>query len=146
MGSLLEQIPPDERFSGKELMLHVRTCENKQIQLVFQVGRDRSRSWIFRQAEGRLSLQHVHRRPDGTEETLSGYGGYCREAGSEDEQRFLPDRRTIDLLPQARSNVWSVKVVSGKELTYRLQREGGERRFAVRFDLKREMPMEGPGT
>jgi hypothetical protein len=141
-GEVLVAPETDTTFSGKELVMHVRKCEENVVYIPFHVGEDRSRTWIITRTEQGLRLKHDHRHADGSEDDLTQYGGDTAVPGTAIKQEFPADAYTAQLLPPAATNVWTVEVVPGETFTYALRREGTDRRFRVAFDLSR--PVEAP--
>lgn len=141
-GTLVEGNPSDSAFRGQVLRMHVRQCLADTIRIPFHLGPDRSRTWVLtRSAEG-LRLKHDHRHEDGSEDSVTQYGGDTRDAGSATRQEFAADSHTAELIPAARTNVWAIEVVPGEVFAYALRREGTDRKFRVEFDLTR--PVEAP--
>jgi len=50
----------DEQFSGKKLVMHARSCNDNIIKIPFFVGEDRSRTWVFKLENDRITLKHDH--------------------------------------------------------------------------------------
>ncbi len=121
-------------FTGKQLLMQVRTCEPGKIQMPFFVGEDRSRVWVLTPAQGKLQLKHNHTHEDGTPDKITRYGGWATNTGNSSQQVFPADQETCDLLPAACSNVWWITLTE-KEFTYNLRRIGSDRLFTVSFDL-----------
>jgi hypothetical protein len=136
-GELVERVPPDDVFTGRHLVMHVRECAPGEIRIPFHVGEDRSRTWVITRTEAGLRLKHDHRHEDGSPEELTWYGGDTGEAGTARVQEFPADQETADMLPEAATNVWTVEVHPGEMFAYALRREGTERRLRVEFDLTR---------
>jgi hypothetical protein len=63
-------------FSGKTLVMHVRSCEPDRIRIPFFVGDDRSRTWILERKGDRIQLKHDHRHNDGKPDAVTMYGGW----------------------------------------------------------------------
>jgi hypothetical protein len=40
-------VPADADFAGKRLVMHVRDCSPTEFRIPFQVGEDRSRTWVI---------------------------------------------------------------------------------------------------
>lgn len=134
-GRVTESEPPDAAFDEAVLVMHVRECDDAEIRVPFHVGEDRSRTWVFtRTAEG-LRLKHDHRHEDGTEDEVTWYGGDTAEPGTAEQQAFVADSHTAQLLPESATNVWTVEIVPGERFVYALRRVGTERRFRAEFDL-----------
>ena len=122
-------------FTGKKLLMHVRSCKQNEIRIPFFVGEDKSRTWILtKNSDKILSLKHDHRNPDGSEEKITQYGGVSSNVGMENLQMFPADAHTIAILPAAATNVWWF-TIDDKTMNYNLRRIGSERVFTVAFDL-----------
>lgn len=143
-GRLAEGNESDSVFARGPLVMHVRSCTTDEVRIPFHVGADRSRTWVLTRTAGGLRLKHDHRAPDGTEEPPTRYGGDARGPGAADRQDFPADAETAAMLPAARTNVWTVEVVSGRTFAYALRREGTDRRFRVEFDLRTPVPAPPP--
>jgi hypothetical protein len=137
-GRLVEAPVGDTSFAGKDLVMHVRHCEDSLIRVQFHVGADRSRTWVLTRTAQGIRLKHDHRHADGTEDSVSQYGGESRaETTVADGLEFPADSFTAALIPPAATNVWTMIVVPGTRFVYALRREGTDRRFRVEFDLTR---------
>lgn len=135
-------------FTGKKLVMHVRSCEKNDIRIPFFVGDDKSRTWVLHKNDDKiLSLKHDHRNPDGTEEKSTQYGGISSNVGLENLQMFPADAGTAQLIPKAATNVWWF-TIDETSFTYNLRRIGSDRLFTVRFDLTKttETPAAPWGT
>lgn len=131
-------------FMGEKLVMHVRLCEENNIRIPFFVGKDKSRTWVLHKNFNQiLSLKHDHRNPDGTEETLTQYGGTSSNIGLENLQMFPADAHTTKILPKAATNVWWF-TMDDKNFTYNLRRIGSDRLFSVSFDLTKTIENPGP--
>ena len=135
-------------FTGKKLVMHVRSCQKNDIRIPFFVGDDKSRTWVLNMtADKILKLKHDHRNPDGTEEKSTQYGGTSSNVGLENLQMFPADSYTAQLIPAAATNVWWF-TIDEKSFTYNLRRIGSDRLFTVKFNLKKtiETPSAPWGT
>jgi hypothetical protein len=141
-GKLIEAPPGDTAFTGKRLVMHVRACGDGLVRVPFHVGEDRSRTWIISRTAAGLRLKHDHRHEDGTEDTITQYGGDTATAGAVVRQEFPADAFTATKYPPTKANVWTVEVHAGKMFVYALRREGTDRRFRVEFDLTK--PVSAP--
>ncbi len=122
-------------FTGKKLIMHVRSCQKNEIRIPFFVGEDKSRTWVLKMnSEKVISLKHDHRNPDGSEEKLTQYGGISSNIGMANLQMFPADAHTTAILPAAAANVWWF-TIDENSLSYNLRRVGSERVFTVVFDL-----------
>jgi hypothetical protein len=139
----LQNAPANDDFAGKRLIMHVLYSDNEKILIPFNVGENRSRTWIFTRKDGRIELKHDHRHEDGTSDEVTMYGGTSTNDGKPDMQVFPADEQTAQMLPHAYSNVWWVTVDS-TTYTYNLRRMGTERFFSVSFDLTKELEKPEP--
>ncbi|MED5511287.1 MAG: hypothetical protein VYB81_00850 [Pseudomonadota bacterium] len=124
-------------FAGKKLVMHVRRCNERELQVPFHVGDDASRTWIITKTGSGLSLKHDHRHKDGSDDKSTMYGGHTLDAGFANAQSFPADQYSKELfvsqgIPQSMCNTWQMYIYP-KQFTYRLVREGRE--FRVDFDL-----------
>lgn len=135
----------DRDMAGQRLVMHVRSCGGDVIRIPFQVGEDRSRTWVISRTGAGLRLKHDHRHADGSEDALTQYGGDTAAAGTATRQEFPVDAFSRDLFTRenravSNTNVWAVEVHPGRMFAYELRREG--RHFRVEFDLTR--PVDAP--
>ena len=135
-GVVVEAPAGDTTFAGKRLVMHVRSCTPGEIRIPLHVGEDRSRTWVLtRPSASGLRLKHDHRHEDGSEDKVTQYGGDARNTASRTRIEFPADAHTAALIPEAKTNVWSVELHPGKTFVYALRREGTDRRFRLEFDL-----------
>lgn len=132
----------DASFASERLVMHVRDCSAEEVRIPFNVGEDRSRTWVVTRTETGLRLKHDHRHADGTPDAVTNYGGDAAAAGSEFVQEFPADAETAAALPYAATNVWSLELRPGDRFVYGLRREG--RRFRAVFDLSQPVPAPPP--
>ncbi|KID54606.1 hypothetical protein JF50_22065 [Pseudoalteromonas luteoviolacea] len=131
-------------FSEERLVMHVRRCNERELQVPFHVGKDASRTWIITKTGSGLSLKHDHRHKDGSDDKSTMYGGHTVDAGFDNVQSFPADQYSKELfiehaIPQSMGNTWQMFIYDDK-FTYRLVREGRE--FRVDFDLTK--PVKAP--
>ncbi len=145
-GSIAEDSSPSPDFTGKALVMHVRSCEKDRIRIPFFVGDDRSRTWVLTRKDGRLELKHDHRHKDGTPDKVTMYGGTSTNDGEAIRQFFPADVETTrvvempkDNAPSAAANIWWFELVPGEHYIYNLRRLGRGRIFSVKFDLTKEI-------
>ncbi|WP_413400950.1 hypothetical protein [Pseudoalteromonas sp. KJ71-7] len=124
-------------FADKKLVMHVRKCNERELQVPFHVGDDASRTWIITKTGSGLSLKHDHRHKDGSDDVSTMYGGHTLDAGFANMQSFPADQYSKELfvsqgIPQSVGNTWQMYIYPEK-FTYRLIRQGRE--FRVDFDL-----------
>ncbi len=143
-GRVVESVPPDTGLTRAALVMHVRECSADTLRIPFHAGADRSRTWVLTRTASGLRLTHDHRHEDGTEDRVTMYGGDTRGPGTAAHQEFHADAHTAALIPAARTNVWTLELVSGARFVYALRREGTERRFRAEFDLSKPVPAPPP--
>jgi hypothetical protein len=139
----LVNAPANDDFAGKKLVMHVLYGDDDKIYVPFNVGDNRSRTWIFTYHSGRIKLKHDHRHEDGSNDEITMYGGIASNSGTASMQVFPADEETLEMLPAAFSNVWWVTIDSAR-YTYNLRRVGTERIFTVAFDLTKEVKIPEP--
>lgn len=142
-GQVVEAPPADTTFTGKSLVMHVRHCASDAVHIAFNVGEDRSRTWVITRTDEGVRLKHDHRHEDGSEDTITQYGGDTRTEGDATKQEFYADAHTAELIPEAVTNVWTVEVLPGR-FAYALRREGTDRRIRVEFDTSQPVPAPLP--
>lgn len=135
--------PENDDFRGKKLVMHVRSCSDSLILIPFNVGEDRSRTWVFSMKNDRIELKHDHRHEDGNSDEITMYGGTTSNSGLAHIQVFPADQETTDLIPAASANVWWV-TVNDSAFTYNLKRAGTDREFTISFDLTRPVDVPEP--
>lgn len=144
-GQITANEPPadGDPFEGKALVMHVRECREGEIRVPFQVGDDRSRTWVITRTASGLRLKHDHRHEDGAPDRLTMYGGDTATAGSTVRQEFPADAASKALferegLTASPGNVWAIELEPDRRYVYELARPG--RLFRVEFDLTRPVP------
>jgi hypothetical protein len=142
VGRAIDPQPVDSAMAGQRLVMHVRACGDT-VRIPFHVGNDRSRTWVFTRIPGGVRLKHDHRHEDGSEDRITQYGGDAVASGSSQRMAFAADSLTAQLIPAARTNVWTVEITP-TQFIYHLRREGSDRRFRVEFDLTRQVPPPPP--
>lgn len=135
----------DSSFAGKRLVMHVRDCSREEVRIPFNVGDDRSRTWVVSRRPGALRLKHDHRHEDGSADVLTQYGGDTVSPGTAERQEFPADADSRALfvardIPQSSANIWAIEVQPDTVFAYELRRPG--RFFRVEFDLSR--PVANP--
>jgi hypothetical protein len=143
-GQVLEAPAGDTTFAGKTLVMHVRSCGDTAIRIPFHIGANRSRTWVLTRTATGLRLKHDHRHEDGSEDSLTQYGGDLRQPQTAGLYEFPADTFTVRLLPAARTNVWTLALDPGSRFVYALRREGTDRRFRIAFDLTRRIDPPPP--
>lgn len=124
-----------EHEMNKPMRITVEVVSESQIRIPLQVGEDRSRTWILTRSSEGLQLKHDHRHADGTPDEVTNYGGIDRELALGRQAIFPADQETAQLLPEASSNAWSLRMTpDGRSLVYYLERHQ-QPRFEATFDL-----------
>ena len=135
-GRLVEGTEASDSAIGEQrLVMHVRTCTESEIRIPFQVGDDRSRTWVITRTDDGLRLKHDHRHADGTADRITQYGGDAAPGDDDLSVDFLADDFTATLIPAASTNIWTLAIVPDRTFVYALRREASGRRFRVEFDL-----------
>ena len=129
-------VAADADFVGKRLIMHVRDCSPTEFRIPFQVGEDRSRTWVISRTPSGLQLKHDHRHEDGTEDELSQYGGETVQPGTAQRQEFPADQFSKELftrenIPASTANTWALEVQPTGFFAYELRRP--DRFFRVEF-------------
>lgn len=137
----------DANFASQPLVMHVRDCSAEEIRVPFNVGENRSRTWVITRTDAGLRLKHDHRHEDGSEDVLTQYGGDTATLGTDQRQEFPADAHSRNLfvannIPASTTNVWAVEVHPGRIFAYELRRPN--RHFRVEFDLTQPVPAPPP--
>lgn len=140
-------VEADARMRSERLVMHVRECSPASIRIPFQVGADRSRTWVVTRTGSGLRLKHDHRHEDGSEDALTQYGGDTATPGTATRQAFPADAFSKALfvrqnIPQSVPNVWAMELHPRRMFAYELRRPG--RFFRVEFDLARPVAPPPP--
>lgn len=135
----------DHPMVGKKLVMLVGSCGEKEIRIPFQVGEDKSRTWILTLGEKGLLFKHDHRHPDGTPDQITMYGGLATANGTSYLQRFPADPDTVKLIPEAATNVWTIQIIPDKQqFMYYLERNN-QPRYRAYFNVKTpSLPKQNP--
>lgn len=138
-----EPATANDPFVGKPLVMHVRQCAPGEFRIPFQVGTDRSRTWVLTRTSTGLRLKHDHRHEDGSPDVLTMYGGDTTGPGTVTRQEFPADAESKALferqgLTASLANVWAMEIEPGRRFVYELARPG--RLFRVEFDLSQPVP------
>jgi hypothetical protein len=123
---------PGDAFRDQLLVAVIETCTEEVIRIPFQVGADKSRTWVLTPKAHGLELKHDHRHADGSADEVSMYGGTSKHPGTALSQSFPADNYTAELIPDAATNEWTLTLsVDGGEMTYYLERHGKARFKAI---------------
>lgn len=130
---------PSEAFRDSVLLMRVATCNDNEILIPFEVGADKSRTWMISLRPEGMLFKHDHRHEDGTPDEVTNYGGFADAGGTAFQQNFPADAFTAELLPEAATNMWRLRLSEdGKTFSYILERHGNPR-FQADFDLSRPL-------
>ena len=137
-GKLLVGNESDASFASADLQAHARECTASEVSISFDVGEDRSRTWIITRTGGGLRLNHRHMLKDGSKDPVSQYGGDTASEGTASRQEFPVDEYSKAMFMKkgravSNDNVWAFEIEPGQALVYELKRPG--RLFRVSFDL-----------
>ena len=135
----------DAAFAGP-ITVRVQDCTADQVRMPLMVGADRSRTWVVTRTAQGLTLKHDHRHADGTEDTVSQYGGATVAPGTAARPEFPAGAFSKALFEREKltaslTNVWALEIQPGATLAYELNRPG--RHFRIAFDLTRPAPRDG---
>ena len=142
VGKMTSGNDSDTDFANADLRAHARECSNTEIRIAFDVGDDRSRTWIITRTDTGLRVKHRHMLKDGTEDPISQYGGDTETVGTASRQEFPADEYskamfTKDGRSVSNTNVWALEVEPGRAMVYELARPG--RLFRVSFELSKPL-------
>lgn len=140
-GTVTSGATANDGFSGKRLVMHVLSCSGDKLLIPFNVGENRSRTWILTKEKNRIKLKHDHRHEDGTNDAVTMYGGTTTNSGLPGIAVFPADQMTATTIPAAATNVWWI-TITNTTFTYNLRRIGSDRLFTVTFDITK--PIEKP--
>jgi hypothetical protein len=125
----------DHPLVGKKLLMKVESCTDTEIRIPFQVGEDKSRTWVITLGDKGLLFKHDHRHTDGTPDKITNYGGFAAADGTKLTQKFPADPDTAKLIPEAATNVWTLRIDERKkQFMYQLERDG-KLRYRAFFKL-----------
>jgi hypothetical protein len=146
-GRLVSTDARDADMAGKPLVMHVASCDGDRVAIPFQVGDDRSRTWLITRTDKGLRLKHRHRHADGTDDKVTLYGGDTATPGTATRQEFPVDAESQAMfrangLDVSVTNVWALELEPGRMFAYELRREG--RFFRVEFDLGKPVATPPP--
>lgn len=128
----------------QRMIVHFRECDDEQLKIPFHIHNesddswDRSRTWIITKHGDGLELRHDHRKPDGSDDDFTMYGGFTIDFGTENRQDFQSMERTE--ANNAYSG-WRIEMKPGERYTYGTVNDTIWDRV-VEFDLSE--PIEPP--
>lgn len=160
-GALTSADERDADLADKRMIAHWAECSDTSIAVAFHIedddmtgGWNRSRTWVLTRTGDGLRLKHDHRHEDGSEDTVTQYGGDTLSTGTARVQDFPVDAYSIAMferegLAVSLTNVWRVEVdpagTSGAKYAYQLTRRNDPTRlFRVEFDATEEVGAPPP--
>jgi len=134
-GATVHPTDPQHEMVGKPLVLRVQVVSADEVRVPFAVGEDASRTWVLKRTPEDLLFKHDHRLPDGSPDPVTNYGGLAVPGLMSGVQLFPADGQTVQMLPEASSNVWCLQLSpDGRTLVYSLERHQ-QPRYEARFQL-----------
>lgn len=137
-GGLTTAPPGDDMITFEDiLVVHFRECSEDVLKLPFHIQTvadgnwNRSRTWIFTKHEDGLELRHDHRKPDGTDDDVTMYGGLQYGENGSNVQIFQSIPRTQET---GIFRGWRVEIEPGVRYTYGTIR-GEDWSWRIDFDL-----------
>jgi hypothetical protein len=145
-GKVVSTDKADATMAKERLVMHVRECTDDAVRIPFNVGENRSRTWVVTRTATGLRLKHDHRHEDGSEDKVTQYGGDTATEGTAQRQEFPVDAFSVALferenLKASVTNVWAMEVTPVL-FAYELRR--ANRFFRVEFDTTRAIPAPPP--
>lgn len=161
-GTIVVDNAKDPRFDGKDLRLQIADCHaltsavsqaslkpsaEPLLRMPFQVGTDKSRTWLFSLTAQGLHFQHQHLHADGQPDTVSMYGGYLAQVEvlpslqvryDFPADEFSKSMFTKHNMAVSNANTWQIVLQYDAHqrliaMQYQLVRPG--RQFVVRFEF-----------
>jgi len=144
-GGLTTAPPGDDMITFDDiLVVHFRECEENLLKVPFHIQTvadgnwNRSRTWLFTRHEDGLELRHDHRKPDGSEDEVTMYGGFQYGVNEAGVQIFQSVPRTEE---SGIFRGWRIEIEPNVRYTYGTVR-GDEWSWRIDFDLT--TPIEAP--
>jgi hypothetical protein len=134
-GAAIHVPETDSAFVNQRLVMHVSECGEGEIRIPFNVGDDRSRTWVLRRVGAGLELKHIHRYPDGTASSNTDYGGRASSRGTPHRQEFPADEYSVAAVPGRASQWWFLEHYPGHRFSYGLFRQETGLHYRIEFDL-----------
>ncbi len=143
-GGTVSDVTPYYRagLEGRALVMHVLECSDDRIHAALHENDDRSRNWILTRVGGTIRLKHDHRHEDGSEDTVTQYGGDAPVPGLAHRQIFPADAHTAAILPDRADNFWFFDFVDDQTLQYGVHWPKFGHSVRLEFDLS--TPVEAP--
>ncbi|SDM06221.1 hypothetical protein SAMN05421813_105128 [Daejeonella rubra] len=124
-------------FWGKKLSFKVNQHKRSELRMPFQVGENKSRTWILTKTKNGIQLKHDHRHDDGSPDSITNYGGDSDIKISTALAQYFPaDEFTAKLLPAAATNRWIMEFSPDKKKFYYILERNNILRFKAEFNLE----------
>lgn len=123
-------------FWGKVLSFKVIRNNKSELKLPFNVGENKTRTWVLTKTKAGIRLKHDHRHTDGSPDSITNYGGDSDpKIGTALSQYFPADEFTSNLIPAAKTNRWIMEFSPDKKKFYYILERNNELRFKAEFNL-----------
>lgn len=127
-------------FWGKELSFTVQQSKRSELRMPFHVGENKTRTWILKKTGNGIQLKHDHRHSDGSQDSITNYGGDSDPAaGTALIQYFPADSFTAGLIPSAAKNRWIMEFSPDKKRLYYILERNNSLRFKAEFYITTNM-------
>lgn len=124
-------------FWGKQLSFSVSKSKRTEFRLPFNVGENKSRTWVLKKTKKGIQLKHDHRHTDGSPDSITNYGGDSDVKLSTGLAQYFPaDAFTAKLLPAAATNRWIMEFSPDKKKFYYILERNNIQRFKAEFNLE----------
>lgn len=124
-------------FWGKELKFTVQHTKTSELRMPFQVGENKSRTWVLTKTKSGIQLKHDHRHEDGSLDSITNYGGDSDLKLSTALAQYFPaDLFTSKLIPAASTNRWIMQFSEDKKKFYYILERNNILRFKAEFNLE----------
>ncbi|HUG28285.1 MAG TPA: hypothetical protein VMK53_08320 [Gemmatimonadales bacterium] len=145
-GGKVSDATPHYRASAERevAVIHFMSCSEDRIHIPLHLDDDRSRNWILTKVGGTIRLKHDHRHEDGTEDTITQYGGDAPVPGLATRQIFRADAHTAEILPLRWDNFWFFDFVNDTTLQYGVHWPTMGHSIRYEFDLSTPVPAPPP--
>ena len=124
-------------FWGKKLSFTIVKGKKSELRMPFQVGENKSRTWVLSKTKNGLQFKHDHRHDDGSMDSITNYGGDSDIKISTSLTQYFPaDEFTSKLIPAAATNRWIMEFSQDKKKFYYILERNNILRFKAEFYLE----------
>ena len=127
--------PYYQPFDAAETRVHFFNCSDEIIHIALHIGDNHSRNLLLTKTDSTLRLKHDHRNSDGSEETITMYGGDAPRPGLETRQIFWADDHTAQILPLRHDNFWFLDVMNDSTFAYGVHWPIQGNSIRIEFDI-----------